>query len=95
MAIPVSRPHLIKIGRLRRGSKDARFENILEAEKLNKGDVWRFRIYFREVEAAAIIRQAVIQALKGNANHPTKKKGFETMSRKADRLTVDSRIRLI
>ena len=95
MAIPVSRPHLIKIGRLGRGTKNALFENILEAKKLNNsGDIWRFGRYLRELEAAAIIKQAVIQALKGSTNHPTKNKGFQTMSRNTDRVTIDSRIRL-
>ena len=45
--------------------------------------------YLREKETTAIIKQAVIQALKGGVNHPTKYKGFQITSSNMKRPRLD------
>ena len=67
-AVAVSRPCLDRKITPGRGSKNVLFVNILKARKL------------QEKETAAIIKQAVIQALKGGINCPTKYKGAQKTS---------------
>ena len=73
-----SRPHPDKMATDRCGSKMVLFvkekKKMLDARKLTN----LFLRYLQEKESAAIIKQAVIQALKGGVNHTNKNRVVQT-----------------
>ena len=80
IAMDESRPGPDKMATDRRGSKQVLFvkekKSILDFRKLTN----LFLRYFQEKESTAIIKQAVIQALKGGVKHTNRNRGVQTTS---------------